>query len=183
MRDAALYAGLALLTLATEEATVNDNLCACGCGRPKGPAHRGWSRACYFRWYRAGKPKDGPPAPRSGPEHSESLRDEVLWLVNRCGESVQQAAARVGVTVETAERYLNPAPPRPECAVRPCKETATYRRRCDAHQDGQALYEQARAAGMSRRAAAFHVGIHPNSTYAWEPGQPGMGRPRKKVSA
>jgi hypothetical protein len=159
-------------------------LCACGCGRPKGPAHRGWSRACYFRWYRAGAVEgEQPPAPRSGPEYSASLRDEVLWLVNRCGESVEHAAARVGVTVETAERYLNPDAPRPECAVRSCKETATQHRRCDDHQDGKAVYEQARAAGMTRKAAAFHTGVHPNSTYAWEPGQPGVGRPWKQVAA
>ena len=166
-----------------EEAATSADTCACGCGRPKGPAHRGWSRACYFRWYRAGKPKDGPPAPRSGPEHSASLRAEVLWLVNRCGESVEHAAARVGITVETAERYVNPPGPRPECAVRPCKQTATQRRRCDEHQDGKAVYEQARADGMTRKAAAFHTGVHPGTTYLWEPGQPGMGRPRKKAAA
>lgn len=165
------------------DTTETPTLCACGCGRPKGPAHRGWAPACYFRWYRAGaREGEPPPPPRRGPEWSAALSEEVHWLVS-CGESAEQAATRVGVTVETAERYLNPAPPRPACAVRDCHATATYRRWCDTHRDLRAAYEQARAAGKSRKAAAFHVNVHLGTTYEWEPGRPGVGRPRKRAAA
>ena len=157
---------------------MSDELCACGCGRPKGPAHRGWSRACYFRWYRAGKPKDGPPAPRSGPEHSEALREEVLWLV-QAGESVAYAAARVGVSVETAEGYIASTRPLPECAHYGCTATAIRRRWCEEHQDVRALYLKLRAEGVGRNAAAFRVGVRPSTTYPWEPGRDGRGRPAR----
>ncbi|TDD97572.1 hypothetical protein [Actinomadura rubrisoli] len=161
----------------------DDALCACGCGRPKDPERRGWSRACYFRWYRAGACEgEPPPPPRRGPEWSAALREDLLWLVQG-GESVEQAADRIGVTVETAERYVNPPPPRPGCAVRDCKEAPTYRRWCDTHRDTRAVYEQARAAEMSRQAAAFYVGVHWRVTYRWEPGQPGIGRPRTRRAA
>lgn len=102
--------------------------CACGCGRPKGPAHRGWSRACYFRWYRAGAVEgEQPPAPRNGPEYSASLREEVLWLVNRCGESVEHAAARVGVTVSTAQDYLTPSRRKRKPRTKPLKTNSARR--------------------------------------------------------
>lgn len=160
------------------------DLCACGCGRSRGPAYRGWSYACYFRWYRAGAVEgEEPPPARTNRERAKDRREEVLWLVNRCGESVEHAAERVGVSADTAKRYVNPPRPEATCAVRTCEETAVYHGRCDAHRNAQAVYEEARAAGMPRAAAAFHVGVHRSTTYVWEPGRPGIGRPRKKAAA
>ena len=127
-------------------------LCACGCGRPRGPKHRGWSRACYFRWYRAGKPKDGPPAPRKGPEHS------------------------------AAKGYVASLKPIPECAHHGCTAAATRRRWCEEHQDVQRLYLDLRAQGVGRTGAAFRVGVHLSTTYVWEPGDDTRGRPRKEES-
>jgi hypothetical protein len=144
---------------------------------------RGWCVACYHRWYRAGAdPNAAPPDPAGPKAISAQHREEVFWLVQG-GESVEQAAARIGVTVKTAERYVNPPPPRPVCAVRDCEEQSTYHRWCDGHRDLRPAYEQARASGMSRQAAAFHLGVEYRKTYLWEPGQPGRGRPRKRVAA
>lgn len=156
-------------------------LCACGCGRPKSPKHRGWSRACYFRWYRAGKPKDGPPAPRNGPEYSAALREEVLWLVGG-GESVEYAAARIGVTVETAESYVASQKPVAECAHHGCASAAISRKWCEEHKDAHALYLRFRDEGVGRHGAAFRVGVHVSTTYLWEPGRDGRGRPARPVT-
>jgi len=148
---------------------------------------RGWCVACYHRWYRAGaNPDEAPPAHRHGPEYSAALRAEVAWLVQQCGESVEQAATRAGVSVDTAERYL--APPKPagppqECAYGGCTAVPTYRRWCDDHKNVRGLYLTLRADGVERHAAARRVGVRWKSTYAWEPGRSGVGRPRKQVAA
>lgn len=142
-----------------------------------------WCVACYHRWYRAGANPNEPPPDPSGPKAiAEQNREEIRWLV-QAGESVEQAAARVGVTVRTAKRHVAPPTPRPKCAVRDCENRSSYHRWCDTHRDLRPVYEQARAAGMSRQAAAFHLGVEYRKTYQWEPGQPGRGRPRKRVAA
>jgi hypothetical protein len=174
--------------------TETPELCACGCGHPKGPAHRGWSRACYFRWYRAGAVEgEAPPAPRNGPEYSASLREEVLWLVNRCAESLDSAAARVGVTVSTAQNYLAPSRRKPKTRTRRLKTSSGRRvgrpskprvsvteKRCSTCGDVKAsgeftadrravdgLYSSCRTCCNERRRTT----------------QPGVGRPRKQVAA
>jgi len=152
---------------------------ACGLN----PAYScGWCTACYHRWYRAGRPKNGPPPPRGGPQWSTSLREECDWLV-KGGTSIEETAARVGVTVATVRRYVAP-PARPaECAADGCHDSVTRYRWCDTHADPRHVYLAARAEGLSRRAAAHRAGVAWRGTYRWEPGQPGMGRPRKRVDS
>jgi transposase len=161
---------------------MTDELCACGCGRPKGPKHRGWSVACYTRWYRAGaREGEQPPPPRNGPEYSATLREELVWLVEG-GTSTAEAAAHVSVTLQTAKSYLappKPRAPRAECAHLGCAATASYRRWCAAHKDLRRLYQDLRAGGLGRHAAAHRLGVSWRSTYAWEPARNGLGRPAR----
>jgi hypothetical protein len=69
------------------------------CGNTGGHRGYGWCTACYFRWDRAGRPDAGPPPRRNGryEEYAELTRDQHYTLRN--------AAARMGVSTRTAERY------------------------------------------------------------------------------
>ncbi|MCP2337888.1 helix-turn-helix transcriptional regulator [Actinomadura rupiterrae] len=151
------------------------------CGRPcwQGPT-RGWCSACYSRWYRAGRPADaGPPDPRNGPARSAAAREDCAWLI-ASGLSLEEAAARVGIAARTVRRYLKEPPVPPgQCGHPGCTGEATHWRRwCQDHADTQARYLQARADGLSRAAAARYIGIHPSSTYLWEPARPHHRRTR-----
>ena len=97
------------------------SVCAC-CGKPRtrrasGKGWRGahgWCHTCTERWYAAGKPATGVP-PRVGErERIHRIRatyrraqagriQDYAWLVS-FGETRDQAAARVGVTVRRARR-------------------------------------------------------------------------------
>lgn len=73
---------------------------ACGADRADKP-HRGaheWCCACYHRWLRAGRPKDGPPLPPA------ARREDYEWLRGQ-GTSIEEAAERVGVKAGTAVRW------------------------------------------------------------------------------
>lgn len=55
------------------------------------------------------------------------------------------------------------------CAYLGCTAAAVHRRWCGTHRDARGLYLEARAAGMSRGAAARQVGVLAPNTYGWEP--------------
>ena len=85
-------------------------LCACGCGHP---APRGrFAGGCYKRWVKAGRPASGPPPPktpeqrRPPPRSAERAgRIEDYAELRSWGLSLQDAAARMGLTTRTVERY------------------------------------------------------------------------------
>ncbi|MFC5744784.1 hypothetical protein [Actinomadura rugatobispora] len=149
------------------------------CDNPRQPSTggHGWCSTCYHRWYRAGAHEgEPPPPPRHGPEHSAMLREEVVWLVEG-GTSVADAAARVGITVDTARAYIPPTAPPAECAHDGCTATAVHRKWCTDHKDVRRLYQELRAGGVGRHDAARRIGVGISRTYVWEPGQRGQGRP------
>lgn len=158
---------------------------ACGnCGEPcPGRPQRGWCSACYFRWYRAGAdPEADPPAPRRGRARTAAIREDCAWLIEG-GLSVEEVATRVGVTPQTVRRHIAPPTPPPVCAHADCVASATFRRWCDEHRDLRRAYLAARAAELSRWSAACRIGVYWRTTYRWEPGEPGVGRPRKEATA
>jgi hypothetical protein len=86
----------------------------CRCCRRLAP-HKafGWCIACYQRWNRAGRPSSGPPPRAQDPiaaaeagrraakaARMEDYQDLRSWDVRR-----DVAAARIGVSVRTVERY------------------------------------------------------------------------------
>lgn len=157
-------------------------LCGCGCGKAATPNRLGWNDACYFRWYRAGKPTDGPPAPRRGRDWAAALREECAWLAEG-GTGHAEIAERLDITVATVKRYLSEPSAPPVCVVDGCIADATsHGRWCDEHADTCAVYRAFRAAGHNRVTAARLTGVQRATTYQWEPGQPGAGRPRKKAA-
>lgn len=70
---------------------------SCGHNRERGGYK--WCRTCYTRWDRAGRPAAGPPPVRNGryDEYRELTRDHHYTREN--------AVARMGISLRTAERY------------------------------------------------------------------------------
>jgi len=70
---------------------------------------RGWCCACYSRWRRHGKPAAGPPPPRRpGPPPKPGpcvLGRIAEWQFVCARMTDQAAAARLGVSERTIERY------------------------------------------------------------------------------
>ena len=77
------------------------------CGKDGDHAAHGWCTACYFRWYRAGRPKSGPPMLKrvtpSREEYAYRL-DEYAHLISG-GETQERAAERIGISIVTARKY------------------------------------------------------------------------------
>lgn len=86
--------------------------CAC-CGQEGRHHARGWITACYWRWFRAGKPADGPPPLPPGYRPRPALHkgpasdriEDYGWLRREQGLTREQAAERLGVCERTAWRY------------------------------------------------------------------------------
>ncbi len=96
----------------------------CSCCGLSGPheAH-GWRTACYARWRDAGMPAGGPPPPQDRREvskrtfarlpwslngrieHSKSMREEYIELLDVFGLDRAEAATRLGISLRTAYRY------------------------------------------------------------------------------
>ena len=93
------------------------------CHRRRPHFGRRWCSACYQRWCRAGKPDGGPPparhlsttrlvAVRTAAALARAARtarrqgriEDYAWLRGQ-GATRTEAAARVGVTVRTTQRY------------------------------------------------------------------------------
>lgn len=72
------------------------------CGRPRRRDRCGWCIACYDRWRYHGCPEDGPPPPWA---KVPGRIEDYLWLRDELGLSRAAAAARVGVTLRTIQRY------------------------------------------------------------------------------
>ena len=157
-------------------------LCECGCGEPSTGQHRGDAAACYYRWYRAGMPDTGPPPPSRGPAVSAAHKENIAWLAAN-GASCEEIAKQVSLSLQSVLRYLTADDPPAECAVDGCHQGAARYRWCQEHRDPQQVYRVARATGMNRQQAAAHVGVRRHSTYRWEPGEPGQGRPRSGRAA
>jgi hypothetical protein len=69
------------------------------CGYNKPHHARGWCHACWDRWDRAGQPPEGPPPRRTG------RYGEYFELTREHHYSLKNAAARMGVSERTAQRY------------------------------------------------------------------------------
>jgi hypothetical protein len=69
------------------------------CGHEKEHNRQQWCPTCRNRWDRAGRPAGGPPPRRTGrwEEYAELTREQGYTLTN--------AAARMGVSHRTAQRY------------------------------------------------------------------------------
>jgi hypothetical protein len=88
-------------------------ICACKCGQPGTYAAHDWIYPCYKRWLRAGRPAEGPPAPRVAPAaayapvraHALARLEDYVWLREELRLSLDQAAVRLHVSRRTAERY------------------------------------------------------------------------------
>lgn len=80
--------------------------CLC-CGRPAERVRRGWSDACYTRWLRAGRPAGGPPPPTmlNTPAEATARREEYALLTRVHGLAQWEAAAVLGVSEKTVQRY------------------------------------------------------------------------------
>jgi transposase len=149
------------------------------CGSPAERLRRRWCGKCYFRWYRAGAdPTQPPPDTDHGPTAAAYRRDELTHLLQG-GASLEQAADRLGISISAARAYLWRAA-RHECATQGCTAAATWRESCATHKDLPGRYRQLRTEGLSRHAAAALIPVASSTTYRWEPGQPGIGRPRKR---
>lgn len=151
--------------------------CKCGCGNPATTSNCGYAYACYYRWYRAGKPESGPPPASKGAAATAALKEDIQWLAD-ASDSHAEIAHRLGVSVQTVRRYLKADAPPVVCAVADCDDL-TQSRWCERHRDYKQTYREARATGLNRQQAAAYVGLRWRSTYRWEPGEPGQGRPRK----
>lgn len=79
-----------------------DKECAC-CGRLANRLRRKWCNTCHSRWSRAGRPDSGPPPSQ---RDWAAKRENLAELIAR-GEDVTAAAGRVGITVDTARRWLS----------------------------------------------------------------------------
>jgi hypothetical protein len=82
-----------------------NGICAC-CDEPGQIIAHGWREACYYRWYRAGKPETGPP-PRTRVRMADRF-DEYNHLRDG-GESPADAGRRVGLQHETSIRKYEAA--------------------------------------------------------------------------
>ncbi len=85
-----------------------DKECSC-CGRMVKRLRKKWCCACHSRWSRAGRPDSGPPPSR---RDWAAKREDLAELIG-LGEDVTVAAKRVGITVETARRWLRESLPSP----------------------------------------------------------------------
>ena len=74
--------------------------CRCGCGRPVRLPRYGLALACYKRWVYHGRPDRIPP---QRPSRAGRVED-YLELRGR-GLTQARAAARLGVTLRTTQRY------------------------------------------------------------------------------
>lgn len=98
--------------------------CSCGCGRRPRPDRAGLAEACYQRWRKAGRPADGPPPPKTPGNPAgltEWAREQTEERLSRIAEfamvratrckpngdpvSIGEAAAAVGVSARTGQRY------------------------------------------------------------------------------
>jgi hypothetical protein len=59
---------------------------------------RGWCSACYFRWYRAGKPETGPPPT------PQERREEYAFLRSQ-GLTRAEATVRLSIDMRTSRDY------------------------------------------------------------------------------
>jgi hypothetical protein len=109
----------ALLGKPRRPRTVN---CAC-CGLTGPHEAHGWRTACYTRWREAGMPAGGPPPPQDRREvckrtfarlpwslqgrieHSKSMREEYIELIDHFGLDRAEAAKRLNISLRTAYRY------------------------------------------------------------------------------
>lgn len=86
--------------------------CRC-CGKVGRYAANNWIQSCYQRWTRAGRPNTGPaPArrPKRGPGRAPRTRPHQVRLENYAdlrswGVAKKEAAARLGVSVDTIRTY------------------------------------------------------------------------------
>lgn len=90
-------------------------ICSC-CGQVGPSGAHGWRHTCYLRWLAADRPDTGPPPPTpptesgrrggtgKGTTYTGQLEDyEFLRATRRL--SVSSSAARLCVSVRTAQRY------------------------------------------------------------------------------
>jgi hypothetical protein len=94
------------------------------CRRRRPHYSRNWCSPCYQRWWRAGMPAGGPPparplstkrlaAVRTAAALARAARttrrkgriEDYSWLLRDQGATRVEAAARVGVSIRTAQRY------------------------------------------------------------------------------
>lgn len=153
------------------------------CGEVKVIQAHEWFIGCYTRWYRADMPPTGPPPPRKRARIDEGVIEDLQWLL-KTGAPIEEAAKRVGIAVSTAKKRQRSRPEPVECAVQGCCADAfpvrpPARPRCAEHRDGARLYSRLRAGGRNRRQTALVMGVSVSATYRWEPGEPGLGRPRR----
>lgn len=95
----------------------------CACCGDYGPHHSwGWIDKCYRRWRDAGRPTDGPPAPKTNyatrrrpeygriakliPEKDEALEEFAMVLRTRAPITITRAAEAVGRCGRTGTRYM-----------------------------------------------------------------------------
>jgi hypothetical protein len=88
--------------------------CRC-CGKPGEHYGQGYRRACHTRWMAAGRPDAGPPPPRTSKEigklggqgyAEKEIRLDTFRILRRFrGMAISEAAAELGVSVRTAQRY------------------------------------------------------------------------------
>lgn len=86
--------------------------CRC-CGKTGLNAGHGWVKACYKRWFRAGKPTGGPPPAQAGNRAAIAAKiaqaagrfEDYVWLREAQGLSLDAAAERVGISHRHAQRY------------------------------------------------------------------------------
>jgi hypothetical protein len=71
--------------------------CAC-CGKPGPILAHGWRSACYFRWYRAGKPETGPPPP------PQAVLEEYAFLREQ-GFTRVEVAERLSICATSSRKY------------------------------------------------------------------------------
>jgi transposase-like protein len=69
------------------------------CGEEKEHHAHGWCVSCWKRWDYSGRPDTGPPPRQYG------RWEEYLELTREQGYSLRNAAARMGITKRTAQRY------------------------------------------------------------------------------
>jgi hypothetical protein len=120
-------------------------LCVCGCNRPAvarpgKPATRGFRYSCYRRWLAQGKPEELRPPRDWRRGRLESYAELRGW-----GQTIQQAADRLGVTYRTATRYE--AELRGQRAVRERKACPCGRTKIHGHGYCHACYQRWVAAG------------------------------------
>lgn len=79
--------------------------CSCCLRESVNHAAHGWCYRCYDRWIEAGRPDDGPPEATRSERELAARREDYAWLRTELGLSRAQAAERIGVSDNTADRY------------------------------------------------------------------------------